>query len=102
MTMSFAEILRSYARGLLDKQPWNDLDLAPRERKVTGVLLNLVSNIPVATRDYPPNDDTRDAAVRKLADLAWEFRAITQQLGKSADDTFTVAIERAITIIRSI
>jgi hypothetical protein len=101
MTMSFAQVLQITAKDLLSARPAVDYrDMTTRQRKVAGVLLNLVANKEYAP--YPPTDEDRLRAQKRLGDLAWEFRAVAQQLGPSADNTFTVALEQALVIITEV
>jgi hypothetical protein len=101
MPMSFADVLRITAKDLLSPQPVVGYpEMTARERRVTGVLLNIVANTNYAP--YPPTDADRESAAKRLGALAWDTRALFQQFGKSVDDSFATALDQALAIIKEV
>jgi len=66
--MTFQQVIRSYAKTVLSGH--SDTDLTPRQRKYTGVLLNMASNR--ATADYPPTTEQRERLVDYAIEVAFD------------------------------
>lgn len=97
---TYRDLIRKYAYDVADGHA--DQDLNPRERRLCRVALNIASNADAANVEYPPTADARDRTVRHLADIVWESRALVEAVSPSAGDAFTVALDRAIEIVRGL
>jgi hypothetical protein len=98
--LTYRDIIRTYARDVASAHA--DTDLAPRERRLTEVLLNLASNYGMAAVCYPPTDGTRDETVKSLSDIVWQARPLLQAVGPASADAFERAVSRSVEILRGV
>ncbi len=73
-----------------------------RVNRVTGVLLNIVSNPILFTVDYPPSDEVRESLIKRLQNFSWDNGALFQVLSPNADKTFQAAVAKAIAIVKEL
>jgi hypothetical protein len=99
---TYQSVIRSYSRTVGTGHA--DADLTPRQRRLTETLLNLASNAPLASVVYPPTDDTRERTIRYLSDVLWNAgaSALVVATAPRADADYSVAQDRALTILRNI
>jgi hypothetical protein len=101
MTATYRDLIHVRAEQLINHPEFGG-ELSSKEQKFTGVLLNIIANDFITTVDYPPTDEIRATVAHRLADLAWNYGALFQTLGKTADDMFRGSIERAIAIVKEV
>jgi hypothetical protein len=97
---TYKSIIWSYSR--LVEQGLSDTDLTKRQRQFVHIMLNLASNTPVATRELPIADDTRDQVVRRLSDINDNALWLVRIANSKAEDDFRAAWERTIAILRGV
>jgi hypothetical protein len=95
---TYRDLIRKYSADVAGGSA--DVDLDPRERRLCAVMLNLASNAGWAAVAYPPTDGTRDAVVAHLAEIVWDARPLVDAVSPASADAFTVALDRALTILR--
>ena len=95
--LTYRDLIRIYsedvARGRMDT------NLTKRQRFYCSRLLNLSSNYGLVAVYYPPTDDTRDHAVRYMAEILWFARAL---LSNAEVKDLDIAAERANVLLRNI
>lgn len=95
---TYRDIIRHYSADVASGSA--DTDLKPRERRLCAVMLNLASNAGQTMAYYPPTDQTREDAVRHLANIVWDARPLVDACSPASADAFQVAIDRAIVALR--
>jgi hypothetical protein len=99
---TYRDMLRRYAD--LVRNGTADSDLSPRQRRLTAVIVATASNDARADIAYPPTDWDRDTVTRAMGDALWtgNARALLQAVGPSADDDYSIALDRASAIVRGV
>ena len=99
---SYRDLIRKYSADV--SQGYADDDLTPRQRRMVAILLNLASNAHWADVPYPPKDDERDATRKYLGQIVWDSgaSALVRATSPRASDDFSIALDRALTILTNI
>jgi hypothetical protein len=100
MSYTYHDLIRKYSADVMSGHA--DRDLSPRQRRLTGVLLNLASNYGGAIVNYPPSPETREATVHYLSDIVWDARPLVVATSPNVDGDFGIALERTLAILRNI
>lgn len=97
---TYQSVIRSYSGTVATGHA--DIDLTPRQRRLTVALLNTASNAGQTTAIYPPTDRTRDDVVKHLSDVLWQSRHFVTATAPNAGDDLETAISRAIEVLRNV
>lgn len=95
---TYRDIIRSYARTVL--AGYSDTDLTARQRKYTGIMLNLTANYGWSGVAYPPSDATREDTRAQLVKIASGDLRYLFTDGENAD--LNIAIERAQSVLANV
>ena len=96
----YQTLIRTYSDNV--EKGYADTDLSPRERRLVAIMLNLASNGEYA--NYPPSQEDRNKAIRRLSNIVWDGRWLAYAMvkGSAAEREFDNALERTNEILQNI
>jgi len=100
LPMTYRDLLRIYARNV--RNGTCDADLAPRERRLVEVMLNLASNTGHANFPYPPTAGRREDVAQYFGEIIWNSSPLVDACSSASSKAFDRAAERALEVIRNI
>ena len=96
--LTYQTVIRTYSASMASGHA--DVDLTPRQRRLTHVLLNLASNAGWACVVYPPTDETRAGVRKALGAIVWDARPLVDAaIGRPSDRDFDIALGRALEVL---